>query len=136
MLWMVTIIIPTIWRAIWSLATDPASPALLDWIPDKQTAPLFTVNMYKQILLQSVYQITIILPFHFFGVRILGFEPTSASDTIVQTVVFNTFVFAQISSSVNSLRLDCILSHWFFMVITIIGELSFSPFELLSWPAL
>jgi Ca2+-transporting ATPase len=52
---------------------------------DKQTAPLFTVNMYKQILLQSVYQITVILPFHFLGVKILGFELTSANDTIVQT---------------------------------------------------
>jgi len=34
---------------------------------NKQTALLFTVNMYKQILLQSGYQITIILPFHFLG---------------------------------------------------------------------
>jgi len=47
---------------------------------DKQTEPLFTVNMYKQILLQSVYQITIILPFHFLGVKILGFELTSFAD--------------------------------------------------------
>jgi Ca2+-transporting ATPase len=50
--------------------------------------------MYKQILLQSIYQITIILPFHFLSVKILGFELMSANDTIVQTVVFNTFVFA------------------------------------------
>ncbi|KAG2107693.1 HAD-like domain-containing protein [Suillus discolor] len=34
-----------------ALATDPASLALLNWTPDKQTAPLFTVNMYTQILL-------------------------------------------------------------------------------------
>ena len=66
-----------------ALATDPASPALLDRMPDKQTAPLFTVNMYKQILLQSVYQITITLPFHFLGVKILCFELMSANDTIV-----------------------------------------------------
>jgi Ca2+-transporting ATPase len=32
-----------------ALATDPASPALLDRKPDKLTSPLFTVNMYKQI---------------------------------------------------------------------------------------
>ena len=99
---------------------------------DKQTAPLSTVNMYKQILLQSVYQITTILPFHFLGVKILGFELMSANDTIVQTVVFNTFIFAQIFNLVNSLRLDHILSNRHFMVITIISELSLSPFELPS----
>ncbi|KAG2052153.1 HAD-like protein [Suillus hirtellus] len=51
-----------------ALATDPASLALLDWTPDKQIAPLFTVNMYKQILLQSVlpdhHHPTIPLPWH------------------------------------------------------------------------
>jgi Ca2+-transporting ATPase len=89
--------------------------------------------MYEQILLQSVYQIIIILPFHFLGVQILGSELTSVNDTIVQTVVFNTFVFAaQIFNSVNSLRLDLMVSNWYSMVITIAGELSLSPFELLS----
>jgi len=115
-----------------ALATDPASPALLDRKPDKQTSPLFTVDMYKQILLQSVYQITIILLFHFLGIQILGFQNTSGNDTIVQTLVFNAFVFAQIFNSVNSRRLDRklnifegILKNWYFIAITLIGKLSF-----------
>lgn len=33
-----------------ALATDPASEALLDHKPDKKTVPLFSVEMYKQIL--------------------------------------------------------------------------------------
>jgi len=110
-----------------ALATDPASPALLDRKPDKQTAPLFTVDMYKQILLQSVYQIMIILLFHFLGLKILGFESTSGNDTIVQTLVFNAFVFAQIFNSLNSRRLDRklnifegMLNNWYFLVITLI----------------
>ncbi|KAG1872060.1 Ca-transporting ATPase [Suillus tomentosus] len=110
-----------------ALATDPASPALLNRTPDKQTAPLFTVNMYKQILLQSVYQITVILLFHFLGNQILGFAETSGNDTIVQTLVFNAFVFAQIFNSVNSRRLDRklnifegMLDNWYFMAITLI----------------
>jgi Ca2+-transporting ATPase len=120
-----------------ALATDPASPALLDRKPDKQTAPLFTVDMYKQILLQSIYQITIIMLFHFLGVKILGLESTSNNDTIVQTLVFNAFVFAQIFNSVNSRRLDRklnifegMLSNWYFIVITLIGELSLLQAEL------
>jgi Ca2+-transporting ATPase len=114
-----------------ALATDPASPALLDRKPDKQTAPLFTVDMYKQILIQSVYQITVILLFHFLGVSILGFADTSGNATIVQTLVFNAFVFAQIFNSVNSRRLDRklnifegMLNNWYFMVITLIGKSS------------
>lgn len=81
--------------AVLALATDHASPALIDRKPDKQTAPLFTVNMYKQILLQSVYQITVILLFHFLGVKILGFQSMSGNATIVQTLAFNAFVFAR-----------------------------------------
>jgi len=85
------------------------------------------------------YQTTIILLFHFLSVKILGFELMSENDTIIQIVVFNAFVFAQIFNSVNLRQLDrklnifeCILSNWCFMVITIIGELSLSLFELLS----
>jgi len=58
---------------------------------------------------------------------------------ISPTVVFNKFVFAQIFNLVNSRRIDrklnifkCILNNWYFMVITIIGELILSPFELPS----
>ncbi|KAF8552699.1 calcium-translocating P-type ATPase [Imleria badia] len=49
-----------------TLSTDPATPPLLDRKPDKLTSPLFTVDMYKQIFLQSAYQIAIMLIFHFF----------------------------------------------------------------------
>lgn len=125
LLW-VNIIMDTF--AALALATDHASPALLDRKPDKQTAPLFTVDMHKQILLQSVYQITVILLFHFFGVKIIGFEETSGNNTTIQTLVFNAFIFAQIFNLVNSRRLDRklnifegMLSNPYFMVITLLG---------------
>lgn len=112
-----------------ALATDPASPVLLDRKPDKLTASLFTVGMYKQIFLQSAYQIVITLVFHFCGLQILGLEDTSTNDTVVQTVVFNIFVFAQISNSFNSRRLDRKLNvfeglwnNHYFVVVTLIGK--------------
>lgn len=112
-----------------ALATDPASPALLDRRPDKLTAPLFTVNMYKQIFLQSAYQIAVTLIFHFFGLKILGLEDTSTNGTVVQTVVFNIFVFAQIFNSFNSRQLDRklnifegLLKNHYFVIITLIGN--------------
>jgi len=92
-----------------ALATDPASEVLLDRKPDKKTAPLFSTEMYKQIMFQSTYQISVILIFHFLGSRILTFDAnmdTSDRDLTVQTLVFNAFVFAQIFNSVNCRRLD------------------------------
>lgn len=52
------------------LATDPASPALLDRKPDKKTVPLLNVDMYKQVFGQAIYQCIIILAFRFAGYRI------------------------------------------------------------------
>jgi Ca2+-transporting ATPase len=117
-----------------ALATDPASPAILERKPDKKTDPLFTVNMIKQILGQAVYQITTILVFHFLGSQILGFLHTDDAtlqrhhDGIVRTLIFNTFVFAQIFNSFNCRRLDRKLNvfegttkNWYFMVLTTIG---------------
>jgi P-type Ca2+ transporter type 2C len=119
-----------------ALATDPASPVLLNRKPDKKSDPLFTIDMLKQIAGQSTYQIIIILIFNFLGSRILGFHHSDDStvqkknDSIVQTLVFNAFVFSQIFNSLNSRRLDRklnvfegVLKNWYFVVITSIGSL-------------
>ena len=116
------------------LAADPASPAVLDRKLNKRTDPLFTVDMIKQILGQAIYQITMILIFHFLGPQILGFHRTDDSTLqehhrdIVRTLVFNAFVFAGIFNSFNCRRLDSKLNvfegvtkNWYFMVVTAIG---------------
>ncbi|EPT01645.1 hypothetical protein FOMPIDRAFT_1023144, partial [Fomitopsis schrenkii] len=109
-----------------ALATDPASPALLDRKPDKKKAPLFSVDMYKQILGQSAYQVLVVLLFHFLGAKIFAFD-ANYNDETTQTTVFNIFVFAQITNSVNCRRLDNRLNifegitrNYYFMVITLI----------------
>ncbi|KAK7033038.1 calcium-transporting ATPase [Favolaschia claudopus] len=116
-----------------ALATDPATESLLDRKPDKKSAPLFSTDMYKQIMFQSIYQITVTLIFHFLGHRILGLghsddaKITRRNDLLVQTLVFNAFVFAQIFNSFNCRRLDRklnifegLLLNWYFIVITLI----------------
>jgi Ca2+-transporting ATPase len=119
-----------------ALATDPASPDLLDRKPNLGTEPLFTVDMLKQIFAQSTYQIVLVLVFHFLGMRILGFDHVGADstvqkgdDAVARTLVFNAFVFAQICNSLNSRRLDRNLNvfenasnNWYFMAITSIGS--------------
>jgi P-type Ca2+ transporter type 2C len=118
-----------------ALATDPASPVLLNRKPDKKTDPLFTVDMIKQILGQATYQIFVILIFHFLGSKILGFHHVDDStqqkhnNLVVQTLVFNAFVFAQIFNSFNSRSLDKKVNvfegmskNWYFWIITFIGS--------------
>ncbi|KAF9484387.1 calcium-translocating P-type ATPase [Pholiota conissans] len=110
-----------------ALATDPATENLLDRKPDKKNAPLFSVEMYKMIFMQSIYQVVIILLFHYRGLEILGFEDTAKNQLRVKTLVFNAFVFAQIFNSVNCRRLDSHLNifenmtkNYFFMGITLL----------------
>ncbi|CAE6502848.1 unnamed protein product [Rhizoctonia solani] len=55
--------------AVLALATDPASPELLKRMPNRKTAPLFSVDMGKMIISQSIYQ-TFIVPLC--GRRFLG----------------------------------------------------------------
>ena len=132
LLW-VNLIVDTF--AALTLATDPASPVVLDRKPEKKTDPLFTVNMTKQILGQAVYQITTILIFHFLGLQVLGFRHTDDAalqrhhDGVVRTLIFNALVFAQIFNSFNCRRLDRKLNvfegttkNWYFMVITVLGS--------------
>ncbi|KAF8340444.1 uncharacterized protein EI90DRAFT_3035556 [Cantharellus anzutake] len=115
-----------------ALATDPAHPGLLNRRPDRLTAPLFSVDMYKQIFGQSVYQIVVILLFHFAGMKIFKYHDLSEYEhnqksLEIGTLVFNAFVFCQIFNSLNSRRLDNklnvfekILSNKYFIFITLI----------------
>ncbi|KAH8978944.1 hypothetical protein EDB92DRAFT_1955712 [Lactarius akahatsu] len=95
-----------------ALATDPASPVLLDRNPDKKTDPLVTVNMTKRIIGQSSFLMAIIFTFHFLGSQILGFHHTGDStlkkhhNDIVWTLISKMFVFAGIFKSFNCRRLD------------------------------
>ena len=70
---------------------------------------------------------------HFLGKQILGFNPDDSNSShqsmVVQMLVFNTFVFAQIWNSFNSQRLDRklnvfegVMKNWYFIAITAIGS--------------
>ena len=111
-----------------ALATDPASVSLLDRKPDVRGTRLFTADMIKMILGQSIYQVIIILIFHFLGHTILGLDHSDHGDLVNTTLVFNIFVFAQIFNSINCRRLDNrlnifegIFKNRYFIAITLIG---------------
>ena len=111
-----------------ALATDPALVSLLDRKLDTRGTRLFTADMIKMILRQSIYQVIIILIFHFLGHSILGLDHTEHNNNVVMTLMFNTFVFAQIFNSVNCRRLnnrlniyEGIFKNRYFIVITLIS---------------
>lgn len=121
-----------------ALATDPASLSLLDRQPERKSAPLFNMDMMKQILGQASYQTTVILIFHFLGHQIWH-EGVSADNQLLlrkqelalQAFIFNTFVFCQIFNSINCRRLDNklnifegVLRNWYFIAITSVGKIA------------
>lgn len=84
-----------------ALATDPPTPSILDRKPDPKSAPLITVNMWKMIIGQAVYQLVVSLVLHFAGKSILGMDATDTKgikrETLeLKALVFNAFVWMQI----------------------------------------
>lgn len=61
--------------------------------------------MWKMIIGQSIFQLTITLVLYFAGARIFGYTTTEEHDQL-QTAIFNTFVFMQIFNQYNNRRLD------------------------------
>ncbi|KAK8011885.1 Zn2/Cys6 DNA-binding protein [Apiospora arundinis] len=84
-----------------ALATDPPTEKILGRPPQPKSAPLITVNMWKMIMGQAVFQLTATLILHYAGPMILGY-----SDLELDTMVFNTFVWMQIFNEFNNRRLD------------------------------
>ncbi len=100
-----------------ALATDPASPKLLERKPDKLSSPLITIDMWKMMLGQSIYQLILVLVLHFVGPTIFNHVQDTLGDPVLEqllreqraelaALVFNAFVWCQLFSQLNSRRLD------------------------------
>ncbi|KAI8989363.1 PMCA-type calcium-translocating P-type ATPase [Pilobolus umbonatus] len=98
LLW-VNLIMDTL--AALALATDPPTQELLERGPESRSSPLITFKMWKMIIGQAVFQIvvTIVLLYS----NVLHYE---SEDPILQTIVFNTFVFCQLFNEINCRRID------------------------------
>ncbi|RDW88156.1 calcium-transporting ATPase-1 [Coleophoma cylindrospora] len=89
-----------------ALATDPPTEAILDRKPAGKKAPLITTNMWKMIIGQAIFQLTVTFILYFAGESILGYEDTEQKKKELSTMVFNTFVWMQIFNEFNNRRLD------------------------------
>jgi len=96
LLW-VNLIMDTL--AALALATDPPQDSVLDRKPEPKGSSIISPTMWKMILGQAVYQLVITFLLYY-GVPkglidgIITNEPLPAN--VVNTLVFNTFVWMQI----------------------------------------
>ncbi|PWN42098.1 calcium-translocating P-type ATPase [Ceraceosorus guamensis] len=124
-----------------ALATDPASPELLKRKPDKRSAPLITVDMWKQVLGQAIYQIILVLVLHFRGNDLLNLNSVFENETdplriealatrntlYLNSVIFNTFVWCTLFNMVSARSLTRELNffkglqrnHWFGAIMVV-----------------
>lgn len=84
-----------------ALATDPPSAGMLQRKPEKKSASLISLPMWKMIIGQSIYQLAVSFVLYFAGPKFLNYP-----DDQHRTLVFNVFVFMQIFKLVNSRRID------------------------------
>lgn len=109
-----------------ALATDPPTRSLLDRKPDPKSAPLITLRMWKMIIGQSIYQLTVTFILYFAGESILSYDSDREKEQL-PALIFNIFVWMQIFNALNNRRLDNrfnvfegITHNWFFIIILLI----------------
>lgn len=88
-----------------ALATDPPTESILDRKSDAKSAPLISTTMWKMIIGQAIFQLTITLILNFRATSIFSYNNVSRIEN-VSTLVFNTFVWMQIFNQWNNRRLD------------------------------
>ncbi|EFQ35497.1 calcium-translocating P-type ATPase [Colletotrichum graminicola M1.001] len=90
-----------------ALATDPPTDKILDRPPQRKDAPLITINMWKMIIGQAIFQLIITLVLYFAGPEILNYDRSNEDQMLqLDTLIFNTFVWMQIFNEFNNRRLD------------------------------
>ncbi|KAB2613258.1 calcium-transporting ATPase 9 [Pyrus ussuriensis x Pyrus communis] len=87
-----------------ALATEPPTDNLMQRTPVGRRAPLITNIMWRNLLVQAMYQVTVLLVLNFMGNRILGLQQDDQKHAIgvKNTLIFNAFVFCQIFNEFNA----------------------------------
>ncbi|CAN1780220.1 Calcium-transporting ATPase 9, plasma membrane-type [Linum perenne] len=91
-----------------ALATEPPTDHLMHRTPVGRREPLITNIMWRNLLIQAMYQVVVLLVLNFSGISILGLEHDSKPHAIIvkNTMIFNTFVLCQIFNELNARKPD------------------------------
>jgi len=107
-----------------ALGTEAPTKALLNRPPSGRNYPLISAIMWRNIFIQSAYQLTVLFVVMYAGHYFLNFH----DETERNTFIFNAFVFCQIFNEINSRRVgkgewnvfSGLFSNWIFIGIIVI----------------
>ncbi|PQM33728.1 hypothetical protein Pyn_37632 [Prunus yedoensis var. nudiflora] len=84
-----------------ALATEPPNDGLMKRTPVGRGTSFITKAMWRNIIGQSIYQLIVLEVLNFYGKQLLGLSGSDATE-VLDTVIFNTFVFCQVFNEINS----------------------------------
>nr|XP_043634391.1 calcium-transporting ATPase 2, plasma membrane-type-like [Erigeron canadensis] len=88
-----------------ALATEPPNDELMKRSPVGRTGNFISNAMWRNILGQSLYQFTVIWLLQSKGKSFFGLHGND-SDLILNTLIFNAFVFCQLFNEINSREME------------------------------
>ncbi|XP_047968841.1 calcium-transporting ATPase 10, plasma membrane-type-like isoform X1 [Salvia hispanica] len=91
-----------------ALATEPPTDHLMGRPPVGRREPLITNIMWRNLLIQALYQVTVLLVLNFRGKSILNLKNDTSDHAfkVKNTLIFNAFVFCQIFNEFNARKPD------------------------------
>ncbi|EOY09204.1 Autoinhibited Ca2+-ATPase 11 isoform 1 [Theobroma cacao] len=107
-----------------ALATEPPNDALMKRPPVPRGASFITKPMWRNIIGQSIYQLIVLGVLKFDGKQLLRLTGSDAT-TVLNTVIFNSFVFCQVFNEINSREIKKInifrgmFDSWIFIAVMV-----------------
>uniref|UniRef100_A0A7N0TGN1 Calcium-transporting ATPase n=1 Tax=Kalanchoe fedtschenkoi TaxID=63787 RepID=A0A7N0TGN1_KALFE len=91
-----------------ALATEPPTDHLMERPPVGRREPLITNIMWRNLLIQAMYQVTVLLVLNFRGRSLLNLEHETKerANKLKNTLIFNAFVLCQIFNEFNARKPD------------------------------
>ncbi|KAK9158607.1 hypothetical protein Scep_005181 [Stephania cephalantha] len=131
-----------------ALATEPPNDGLMKRPPIGKGVNFITRTMWRNVIGQSIYQLVVLAVFQFAGKNLLRLSGSDAN-IVLNTFIFNTFVFCQVFNEINSREMEKInvfrgmFRSWVFigvMVATVVFQIiiveflgTFASTVPLSW---
>ncbi|KAG4996877.1 hypothetical protein AAZX31_10G103100 [Glycine max] len=105
-----------------ALATEPPNDGLMLRPPVGRTTNFITKPMWRNIFGQSLYQLIVLAVLTFDGKRLLRINGPDAT-IVLNTLIFNSFVFCQVFNEINSREIEKInifkgmFESWIFFTV-------------------
>ncbi|RLM58196.1 putative calcium-transporting ATPase 4, plasma membrane-type [Panicum miliaceum] len=105
-----------------ALATEPPNDEMMKRPPVRRGESFITKVMWQNIIGQSLYQLVVLGALMFGGEQLLNIKDPD-SKSVINTLIFNSFVFCQVFNEINSREMQKInvfrgmISNWIFIGI-------------------